>query len=487
MLYRDYVDARALKLATMRRRLPVISAQARGPRLLDVGCATGFFIEAALEAGFDAAGIELSPVAIRLARPEVQARITCGDVNTLLSTDSRRFDVVTAFDIIEHTLDPAAFLDDIGRVLAPGGLLVLSTPDTGHWLRTVMRARWPMLQPDQHTYLFSKAAMRTLLVDRGYDPVRIEATRKVLTLEYLFGQLRQTNPTLAQQSGSHQATPAVGAAATRARSQHRRDVRRRAQAARELNQGSGTTTGYCSTPTGRLLGVAGRRLLARHQRTNPMTRNPRSPAPARATPMREGSRLVAEFDARRALGHGDAPESAVGRIESAVLDHSPSLSNPGSKCPVGRAALRMRSGPAEPRTWRRSARRSPRRPLPPCRRMRRLAPRAASCPVSRLARRPPRAADRTRPRCTPAARAATVLEGRRSLVLAVDDVDLVDDPGPRVARPCSRRPACRPRRPARGIAAPAPASAHAARGRRGRASASNIGIVAEHDRWLGRP
>jgi SAM-dependent methyltransferase len=197
-VYRDYVDARELKLATMRRRLPLIRAHARGPRLLDVGCATGFFLEAALEAGFDPAGIELSSVAIEFAQPTVRERITCGDVNTMLTTDTRQFDVVTAFDIIEHTLDPVSFLDDIGRVLVPGGLLALSTPDTGHWLRPLMRSRWPMLQPDQHTFLFSRAAMRSLLVARGYEPVVIATAHKVLTIDYLFGQLRQTNPTSAR-------------------------------------------------------------------------------------------------------------------------------------------------------------------------------------------------------------------------------------------------------------------------------------------------
>ena len=55
-----------------------------------------------------------------------------------------------------------------------------------------------MLQTDQHMFLFSRGAMRTLLVSRGYEPLVIKTERKVLTIDYLFGQLRQTNPTLAQ-------------------------------------------------------------------------------------------------------------------------------------------------------------------------------------------------------------------------------------------------------------------------------------------------
>lgn len=195
-VYHDYVNAAPLKIATAKRRLPVIEKFASGRRLLDVGCASGFFIETALHAGFDATGIELSPVAIRMAKPEVRDRITQGDVNTLLARDGRNFDVVTAFDIIEHTFDPAAFVSDIARLLSPGGLLVLSTPDTGHWLRVAMGASWPMLQPDQHTYLFSRTALRQLLESQGFEPLVTETAHKVLTMDYLFGQLRQTNPTL---------------------------------------------------------------------------------------------------------------------------------------------------------------------------------------------------------------------------------------------------------------------------------------------------
>lgn len=197
-VYRDYVSARPLKLATARQRLATIAGYSPGRRLLDVGCAAGFFIEAALEAGYDAHGIELSPVAIGFATEAVKPRIVQGDVNTLLARDPRQFDVVTAFDIIEHTFDPRAFVADIGRVLAPGGLLVISTPDTDHWLRPLMGSRWPMLQPDQHTFLFSRRAMHRMLEESGYTPLRLETAYKTLTIDYLFGQLRQTNPVLSR-------------------------------------------------------------------------------------------------------------------------------------------------------------------------------------------------------------------------------------------------------------------------------------------------
>ncbi len=200
-LYRDYVAAGDLKRETGRRRLELLAQFQPGRRLLDVGCAAGFFLEAALDAGFDAQGVELSTVAVKAASERVRPLITIGDVNQLLARDPRRFDVVTAFDIIEHTFDPAAFLRDAHGVLEPGGLIMISTPDTGHTLRPLMGRHWPMLQPHQHTFLFSQPAMAAQLKAAGFEPLVVQPTHKVLTIDYLFGQLRQTNPVLSRLLG----------------------------------------------------------------------------------------------------------------------------------------------------------------------------------------------------------------------------------------------------------------------------------------------
>jgi 2-polyprenyl-3-methyl-5-hydroxy-6-metoxy-1,4-benzoquinol methylase len=195
-VYKEYAGARDLKLATARPRLAAIKRLAPGKRLLDVGCATGFFLEAAADQGFEVRGVEFSEIAISLARPDIRERIVCGDVNSLLKSEAQKYDVVTAFDIVEHVQDPGKFLREIREIITPGGFLVLSTPDTGHLLRYLMRSKWPMLQPMQHTVLFSKRGIASLLDHCGYVNVKVETAYKVLALDYLADQLVATNPSL---------------------------------------------------------------------------------------------------------------------------------------------------------------------------------------------------------------------------------------------------------------------------------------------------
>jgi cyclopropane fatty-acyl-phospholipid synthase-like methyltransferase len=153
-------------------------------------------MEAAAEQGFDVHGVEFSAVAISLASPSVRDRIVRGDVNALLGQTEERFDVVTAFDIIEHVQSPARFLQDIREILRPGGILAISSPDTGHFLRYIMGAKWPMLQPMQHTVLFSRRSIAALLERCGFRDVRVETAHKVLTMDYLAEQLAAVNPGL---------------------------------------------------------------------------------------------------------------------------------------------------------------------------------------------------------------------------------------------------------------------------------------------------
>jgi SAM-dependent methyltransferase len=196
-VYRDYLRSRDVKHQHFRRRLAAFESRFPPPgRLLDLGCSCGFFLDIALERGYDAYGVEFSAEAIAAARPETKRRIRWDNVSTAVAAQPGGYDVVTAFDIIEHLKDPVVFLRGIAGMLAPNGGVVLSTPDTRHVLRYLMGRRWPMLQPMQHITLMSRLGVRIALERAGFGRVMISAAQKTLTPEYLFEQLREHNPAL---------------------------------------------------------------------------------------------------------------------------------------------------------------------------------------------------------------------------------------------------------------------------------------------------
>jgi 2-polyprenyl-3-methyl-5-hydroxy-6-metoxy-1,4-benzoquinol methylase len=193
-VYNDYVAAANLKSLTFAGRVRAIEKRIGRGRLLDVGASCGFFVEQALRSGFDAYGIELSSEAIAMAPEGVRERLILGDVNTLDLARLEPFDVITAFDLIEHVFDPLKFLRELARVAKPGSWVVISTPDVSHLLRHVLRARWPMFQPLQHTVLFSPRSLRLALSSAGYDQISIGPATKTLTADYLAGQINMYLP-----------------------------------------------------------------------------------------------------------------------------------------------------------------------------------------------------------------------------------------------------------------------------------------------------
>ena len=197
-VYNDYVGAAKLKALTFRRRIGTILERTGVGKLLDVGASCGFFVEEAVAAGYDAYGVELSAEAIGKAPPDVRARLMLGDVSTLDLSAKAPFDVVTAFDVIEHLFDPIAFLAGLRRVAKPGSWVVITTPDVGHVLRHVLRAKWPMFQPMQHTVLFSRRGLHLALSAAGFDVVSLGVAHKTLTADYLAGQVEMYLPKLVE-------------------------------------------------------------------------------------------------------------------------------------------------------------------------------------------------------------------------------------------------------------------------------------------------
>jgi SAM-dependent methyltransferase len=141
-------------------------------RLLDVGAATGFFVEQANAIGWDAVGIEPSQWAADYARTELGVDVQTGDLATIRFPDAA-FDVVTLWEVIEHLPDPAVTLREVRRILRPGGHLILSTPDAGSLAARLSGKRWlGWRKVPEHLFFFDRSNLDRLLVQEGFEPAR---------------------------------------------------------------------------------------------------------------------------------------------------------------------------------------------------------------------------------------------------------------------------------------------------------------------------
>jgi len=168
-----------LALATIRRHAP------RG-RLLEVGCAHGFFLHAARES-YEATGVEPSRAAREYARAHLRLDVASGTLAEARFADAS-FDVAVMIDVIEHLADPLSVLRELARVVKPGGVLYLVTPDVDSLTARVLRGRWWGLRP-AHLYYFSERTLAEMLRKAGFERVDVRSYGRVFSWGYWLTRL----------------------------------------------------------------------------------------------------------------------------------------------------------------------------------------------------------------------------------------------------------------------------------------------------------
>jgi len=129
--------------------------------VLDVACGTGRFVAAAAKAGFVASGVDVSETAVEVAReafPGIDVKEMPVDA---LAADGRRYGVVTAFEFVEHTIQPPATLAALLDVVEANGAIFLTVPN---WKSAmVRRSTLPEWLPPIHVQFFTRRSLRRLL------------------------------------------------------------------------------------------------------------------------------------------------------------------------------------------------------------------------------------------------------------------------------------------------------------------------------------
>lgn len=162
-------------------RILALPGVGRG-RWLDVGCATGDFLAAAAAAVRELKGVELSAFAASRARERGLDVATSGFEDAPVETGAS--DVVSMWDYLEHTADPAASLRKAFDALKPGGYLVISTPDAGSLMARLMGRFWHLMIPPRHLYFFTDDTLIRLLQQAGFRMVAIERPGKRVPLDF---------------------------------------------------------------------------------------------------------------------------------------------------------------------------------------------------------------------------------------------------------------------------------------------------------------
>lgn len=170
--YADYAADSELYLKTFRRRMRLVEKHIEpGSKILDVGCAAGFFLQVAQERGHEVFGVELSAAIGAQAKERIGAdRVHIGTLDSLPpeAVPEGGFDLITMWDVVEHVPDPQALLAEARRLLRPNGMLLVETQNITSRFAGLLGRRWHHFKHEEHIYHFNPETIAKLLEQSGF-------------------------------------------------------------------------------------------------------------------------------------------------------------------------------------------------------------------------------------------------------------------------------------------------------------------------------
>lgn len=171
-------------------RMRGLAKWVKGRDLLDVGAGMGHYVDAALQQGWNAKGIEISRTAI-LAQGD--RRLPILNCPFELYETTELFDAITLWAVLEHSPDPRGMLEKAYTLLKPGGILLIETGDIGSRNARKDGANWRMFNIAGHLYFFSSNCLDTILGSIGFTTLE---TRLDKWIEHLLMQNEAQNSLL---------------------------------------------------------------------------------------------------------------------------------------------------------------------------------------------------------------------------------------------------------------------------------------------------
>lgn len=152
-------------------------------KILDIGCATGYFLDLARARGWQTFGIEISEYAATEANKRGHSAQVSADLKNVQFAE---LDAITMWDVAEHLRDPLDYFARVNKILKSGGALAINTVDKSSFWARVFGKRWHMFIPPEHLLYYSPSNLSLMLSKSGFEVLEIKKIGKKFSLAYIF-------------------------------------------------------------------------------------------------------------------------------------------------------------------------------------------------------------------------------------------------------------------------------------------------------------
>ncbi|MCC6933047.1 MAG: class I SAM-dependent methyltransferase [Deltaproteobacteria bacterium] len=191
----QYISQTAGRELTFTNGVKIIQRYCQSGKLLDIGAASGIFVNVAVKAGFDACGIEPAAWMCEQARKNYGVTMYNGILQQVQFLENS-FDVITMWDVLEHVTDPMGVLKEIKRILKPGGILLINYPRIDDPVAKLFGRKWWFLL-SIHLYYFTPLTLRGYAQRLGFEQVLHKMHIQRLSYGYLVERLKVYSKLLA--------------------------------------------------------------------------------------------------------------------------------------------------------------------------------------------------------------------------------------------------------------------------------------------------
>ena len=166
--YVDYIKDKEALSKNFRLRIRDLEKQNaihRGKRIVEIGCAYGFFLSELKEKGYEAVGYDIAEDGVVYGCKKLGVDARVGNIQDMKELSAN---TICMWDVIEHVPNPKIVMKNVSEILPIGGHVALTTGDIGALVPKIQKNKWRMIHPPTHLFYFSRSSITKLLEKHGF-------------------------------------------------------------------------------------------------------------------------------------------------------------------------------------------------------------------------------------------------------------------------------------------------------------------------------